>query len=415
MESWFGVFSGHGGSSHVSASGVESFEENRINSQAHGYISDPQDGTQGPAAAELSSLPGGGQYDYLLEPGKAIDLLYALPRIFQHDPPVNCGANSSLVGLSCEVENYPRAVFSPAAVAKHLQLARKFWDPSPRGNVQQISVKPPARVIIVGDVHGQLEDVIWMFYKYGIPSVNNQYLFNGDIVDRGGHSLEILLLLMALRRDDQNAVHLQRGNHEDVQCGIHFGFRAELHHKFGNSGGIIWNLCGNVVFPLMPIVSSVMGPLTGGRKFCVLHGGVPVDCPGQTRPVSLEEDVGRLNRVLPTTQALDARGLESHMFFNMLWADPAEREDARRGSSHGRGNRFFERDTNEFCELNGMAFVVRSHEVPRNLRGAVAAHGGKCFTVFSASNYMGSTGNRGGVFLAEVGKGLQLREHFAPA
>lgn len=395
------------------AGGVEAYEENRINSQVIGGLQHPDEGGFLPTESELVSLPAGGHYDHLLEPGRGLELLSALASIFKNDPPVNCGANAELVGLSCAFgERYPKQVFSPAAVARQLQLAKTFWDPRPKGNVQNIVIPQGSRLIVVGDVHGQLEDVLWMFFKYGVPSKTNQYLFNGDIVDRGGHSLEILLLLLGLKRDDPNAVYLQRGNHEDIQCGIHFGFRNELQNKFGSSGGLIWNLCGNMLFPLMPLVSSVLGPLTGGRRFGVLHGGVPVGCPGQQRPVSLEDDIGQLNRKVPTMQV--TKDLPSHIFFNLLWADPAEGTEVKRGSTHGRGNRFLQRDTEEFCEMNGLAFIVRSHEVPRNLRGAVASHGGKCFTVFSASNYMGSTGNRGGVFIAEVGKGLQLREHFAP-
>jgi len=398
----------------ATSAGVEAYEEQRINSQVMGYMLAAPALTQEPAPADLHNLPDKGRCDDFLRPGRSAELLHALPSIFKNDPPVNCGAHSELVGLSCAYrERYAAEVFSPAAVSRHLQLARGFWQPTPQDNVANLVIPPGARLIVVGDVHGQLEDVLWIFFKYGPPSASNQYLFNGDIVDRGGHSLEILLLLLAIKRDDPASVHLQRGNHEDLQCGIHFGFRAELQSKFGfTAGGTVWNLCCNVVFPLLPIVSSVLGPLTGGRRFCVLHGGIPVDCPGQTRPVSVKDDLGRLNRLVTTVQATS--DLSSHILFNLLWADPAEASEGKRAGNHGRGNRFVEKDTAAFCEANEIAFIVRSHEVPRSLRGAVAMHGGKCFTVFSASNYMGSTGNRGGVFMAEVGKGLQLKEHSAP-
>lgn len=397
----------------VSGAGVEAFEENRINSQVMGYMTAPDVGTQEPAPADLQRLPGGGRYDGLLEPGRSMELLRQLPMIFRDDPEVLCGANAELVGLSCAMGlRYATEAFSPSAVARVLQLAKNFWHPGPAGNVQDLLIPAGARLIVVGDVHGQLEDVLWLFFKHGLPSSTNQYLFNGDIVDRGGHSVDILLLLFALKRDNPSAVHVQRGNHEDAQCGIHFGFRAELQHKFGAYGGIIWNVCVNTVFPLMPLAAVVKGPLTDNRRFCVLHGGVPVDCPDQVRPISIKDDLCRINRACQTVQA--TRDFESHVMFNLLWADPADNAEARRFSNHGRGNRFLEEDTTAFCDANAVAFVVRSHEVPRSLRGAVATHGSKCFTVFSASNYMGSTGNRGGVFIAEVNKGLRLCEHYAP-
>jgi len=398
----------------ASGAGVEAFEENRINDQVMGYMSAPDDGTQPPTATELQSLPGGGAYDALLEPGRSEDLLAAMPEIFRNDPPVRCGANAELVGLSCAFgERYAQQAFSPAAVARIFQLAGRFWNPGPAGNVQRLPITTGSQLFIVGDTHGQLEDVLWLFFKYGKPSATNQYLFNGDIVDRGGHSLEILLLLMAIKRDIPNSIHLQRGNHEDVQCGIHFGFRTEMQSKFGcQAGGLLWNLCGNVVFPLMPLLAVVDGILTGGRRFAVLHGGVPVDCPGQTGPIRIDEDIMRIDRGRQTLQA--THDFFSHVMFNMLWSDPAETMEGKRTNNHGRGNRFLPEDTVAFCSKNEIAFVVRSHEVPRNLRGAVAAHGSKIFTVFSASNYMGSTGNKGGVFFCEVGKGLSLKEHWAP-
>merc|ERR1719162_2396748 len=97
-------------------------------------------------------------------------------------------------------QNYPTQVFSPGAVAEHVQLATALWDKSPAGNIIKIAVAPSTRLIMIGDTHGQLEDVLWIFYKYGEPSPTNRYLFNGDFVDRGCHSTEILLLLLALRR-----------------------------------------------------------------------------------------------------------------------------------------------------------------------------------------------------------------------
>jgi len=138
-----------------------------------------------------------------------------------------------------------------------------------------------------------------------------------------------------------------------------------------------------------------------------------VDCPGQAGPVSLLEDLLHIDRVRPTLQG--SKDLGGHILFNLVWADPADSQQSKHKVSQvGRGNRFVEAETNEFCKHNGVAFVVRSHEVPRSLRGAAATHNGKTYTIFSASNYMGTVGNRGGVFVCEVNKGLQLSEHWAP-
>lgn len=52
-------------------------------------------------------------------------------------------------------------------------------------------------VIVVGDVHGQLHDVLFLFREAGFPDENRVYVFNGDYVDRGAWGLETFLLLLA--------------------------------------------------------------------------------------------------------------------------------------------------------------------------------------------------------------------------
>lgn len=76
-----------------------------------------------------------------------------------------------------------------------------------------------APVKIFGDLHGQFGDLMRLFEEYGTPSTAGDityidYLFLGDYVDRGSHSLETICLLLALKIEHPNAVHLIRGNHE---------------------------------------------------------------------------------------------------------------------------------------------------------------------------------------------------------
>jgi serine/threonine-protein phosphatase 2B catalytic subunit len=53
-------------------------------------------------------------------------------------------------------------------------------------------------IVIVGDLHGQLYDLIHMLEKAGDPSEIN-YLFLGDYVDRGIYGLEVVLILLAIK------------------------------------------------------------------------------------------------------------------------------------------------------------------------------------------------------------------------
>ena len=72
---------------------------------------------------------------------------------------------------------------------------------------------------IFGDLHGQFGDLMRLFEEYGTPSTAGDityidYLFLGDYVDRGAHSLETMCLLLALKIEHPRSVHLIRGNHE---------------------------------------------------------------------------------------------------------------------------------------------------------------------------------------------------------
>ena len=76
-------------------------------------------------------------------------------------------------------------------------------------NIQK--VKSP--VTICGDIHGQFYDLIELF-KIGGDCPNTNYIFLGDFVDRGFHSVESFLLLLSLKVRYKDRIHLIRGNHE---------------------------------------------------------------------------------------------------------------------------------------------------------------------------------------------------------
>lgn len=54
-----------------------------------------------------------------------------------------------------------------------------------------------SRVIVVGDLHGQLHDLLKIFDQSGRPSQNQCFVFNGNYIGRGSWSLEVFLVLLA--------------------------------------------------------------------------------------------------------------------------------------------------------------------------------------------------------------------------
>jgi serine/threonine-protein phosphatase 2B catalytic subunit len=89
-------------------------------------------------------------------------------------------------------------------------------------------------VVIVGDIHGQFFDMDHMFQKVidkrKLPE--NKLLFLGDYVDRGMYSVEVLIMLFALKLNYPKSVVMLRGNHESRRMTEHYTFRTEVMEKY---------------------------------------------------------------------------------------------------------------------------------------------------------------------------------------
>lgn len=97
-------------------------------------------------------------------------------------------------------------------------------------------LKLDAPVKIFGNINGQLGDLTKLFTHFGSPTEHPElkcdsdgfdYLFLGNYINRGTRSLEVLLLLFAIKLRKPDNFFMLRGNQEDKRMAKCFGLADE--------------------------------------------------------------------------------------------------------------------------------------------------------------------------------------------
>jgi len=231
--------------------------------------------------------------------------------------------------------------------------------------LHDIEIPADGKLTVCGDVHGQFYDVVNLFTINGLPSETNPYLFNGDFVDRGSFSVEVILTFIGYRLLYPNHFFMTRGNHESVLMNLHYGFAGEVNAKYESQIADFFT----DVFNWLPLGHLI------NKKILVVHGGLP-----STDGVTLD-DIRAIDR--------NRQPPEEGIMADLLWSDPSPRP----GRRYGRWWMWGPDVTEAFFLDNGLELLIRSHEY--HDEGYDIAHDGKVITIFSAPLYMGYYSNKG--------------------
>ncbi|KAF8819161.1 putative serine/threonine protein phosphatase [Cardiosporidium cionae] len=240
-----------------------------------------------------------------------------------------------------------------------------------------LAVKLP--VTVVGDIHGQFYDLKELFNITGDAPETN-FLFLGDYVDRGYHSVESVSLVIALKVRYKHRVCVIRGNHETRQITQVYGFYDECLRKYGNVK--VWN-CFTELFDYLPLCALIENTI-----FCP-HAGLSPHLP----TLSSIQGLTRFQEVPSSGPICD-----------LLWSDPDDRVGWGT-SPRGAGHTFGIDKSSEFLHENNLRMIIRAHQLVSE--GYQWMHEKNVVTVFSAPNYCYRCGNLAAVL--EIDQNFNLK------
>jgi protein phosphatase len=240
----------------------------------------------------------------------------------------------------------------------------------------QAVIEVPIPAWVIGDIHGNLHDLIRMLTHIGDLG-GTRVVFLGDYVDRGSYSLDVLLLLLTLKCSYPRNIFLIRGNHEFAYVNEEYGFKAEMNDRFPDSD--LWARC-NTVFSFLPFAVDL------GKIAVCLHGGIG-------------PKVSSISSIAKITLPIENSEPDDNVS-QIVWSDPSRDTEYFLTSARGRGCLFGRMAVHEFLKNTGHEKLIRAHECVTD--GFALSK--QCVTVFSSSNYCNRSNIASFIYLADDGK-----------
>ena len=238
-------------------------------------------------------------------------------------------------------------------------------------NNEDIILDVPPNTVVIGDLHGHILDLLRLLRHYK-SLIRYNYLFLGDLVDRGQFSLETTILIFALKIVHPNKIWIIRGNHEFSSIYSYSGFLEDLHRLFPTNISTFFAKA----FSMMPLAAII-----DKYAFCI-HGGLGPS-------ITSIKDIASLERPIET--------FKSEIVNDLVWSDPVEDPILFFPSSRGSGHLFGSEAVNAFLSGNDLKLLVRGHECIN--QGFSFTNNSQVLTIFSASSYCGQNNNSSGSVL----------------
>ena len=224
--------------------------------------------------------------------------------------------------------------------------------------------------IVVGDIHGNFQDLIRIFRSFGMPPTT-RYIFLGDYVDRGDYSVEVIVLLFVLYIKFPDDVILLRGNHEFSEiCGA-YGFKVSIEEQFGNVAMFHVFVDAFGYLPLAAILNKTVFLVHGGISQHLMH----------------VEQIEAIEKPLNDD--------DDPMIKDLLWSDPSTTSAMFDESTRGELNTYGKTALKQFLERNKLKMMIRGHQFMEN--GAESLWSRTLCTVFSSSSYKYQDSNQAAV------------------
>lgn len=291
-----------------------------------------------------------------------------------------------LMGNPDEEFNPNRSIITADAIEKLIDDSKKLMK-----SIQTvIFLRSPIK--IYGSICGQFNDLIRLFNFYGRPSEFKgdiecmDYLFLGNIINRGKYSIEVFCLLMALKLRYPKNFHILRGSHEDLNICAQFGLEKICRITFGDRGKIIFEKICDLFeyFPLAAIINN--------QILCV-HSGIG-------------DNIKYINDLnIPKPISLS----KTFVAQEVLWNVPEEYREPiytfNNNTKLYRNKTFNEKKLSEFLSVNNLKMIIRSHSIV--MSGIDYFYNNKAITIFSATNYCGEYGNNGAILIIKKNYEMQ--------